>query len=95
MDPLGFAADGPISPAASQIAQLQKAFARTGVPINRTTLGDLFHAASRATEPLYKRLLELIRTEEYVRADSRPPLLQALSVLISSWRPRELKRKAT
>jgi transposase len=49
-----------------------KALARTGVPINRTTLNDLFHAAARAAEPLYKRLLELIRIEEYVRADETP-----------------------
>lgn len=49
-----------------------KAFARTGVPINRTTLGDLFHAAARATEPLYRRLLELIRIADYVRADETP-----------------------
>ena len=46
-----------------------KAFARTGIPINRTTLGDLFHTCARATAPLSARLLELIVQDEIVRAD--------------------------
>lgn len=49
-----------------------KALARAGVPIHRNTLGDLFHAAAPALEPLYRRLLELIRLAEYVRADETP-----------------------
>lgn len=49
-----------------------KVLSRAGVPIARTTLGDLFHAAARATEPLYRRLLELIQFEDYVRADETP-----------------------
>jgi transposase len=49
-----------------------KVLSRAGVPIARTTLGDLFHSAARATEPLYQRLLELIRVEEYVTADETP-----------------------
>jgi transposase len=46
-----------------------KAFARAGVPVARTTIGDLFHAGARATAPLSKRLLELIVREELVNAD--------------------------
>ena len=49
-----------------------KVLSRAGVPVARTTLGDLFHAAARATEPLYRRLLELIAADEYVRADETP-----------------------
>ena len=49
-----------------------KVLSRAGVPVARTTLGDLFHAAARATEPLYQRLLELIAADEYVRADETP-----------------------
>jgi len=49
-----------------------KALERAGVPVARTTLGDLFHAAAGLTEPLYKRLLELIKEEPYVRADETP-----------------------
>lgn len=46
-----------------------KALARAGVPVARTTMGDLFHAAARSVEPLYVRLLELVREAEIVRAD--------------------------
>ncbi|HET7549228.1 MAG TPA: IS66 family transposase [Usitatibacter sp.] len=46
-----------------------KAFQRAGVPVARTTIGDLFHACARAAMPLSKRLLELIVQDELVRAD--------------------------
>jgi transposase len=49
-----------------------KALARAGAPIHRNTLGDLFHRAAEQAEPLYKRLLELIRLKDYVRADETP-----------------------
>ncbi len=49
-----------------------KALARVGVPIHRNTLGDLFHRSADQVVPLYKRLLELIRLEDYVRADETP-----------------------
>ena len=49
-----------------------KALARAGVPIHRNTLGDLFHRAAGQVEPIYRRLLELIRLEDYVRADETP-----------------------
>ena len=46
-----------------------KALGRAGVPIHSNTVGDLFLRAAEQTEPLYNRLLELVRLEEYVRAD--------------------------
>lgn len=49
-----------------------KALARSGVPIHRNTLGDLFHATAARVQPLYERLLELIRMSDYVRADETP-----------------------
>jgi len=49
-----------------------KALARVGVPIHRNTLGDLFHRSADLAVPLYERLLELIRLEDYVRADETP-----------------------
>lgn len=49
-----------------------KALQRSGIPIARTTLGDLFHSAAEATQPLYQRLLQLIALEELVRADETP-----------------------
>jgi transposase len=49
-----------------------KSLQRAGIPIARTTLGDLFHSAADATLPLYQRLLQLISQEELVRADETP-----------------------
>lgn len=49
-----------------------KAFRRAGIPLNRTTLGDLFHATGTTTAPLARRLLELIAQEKVVTADETP-----------------------
>ena len=49
-----------------------RALARAGVPVHRNTLGDLFHAAADSLEPLYRRLLDVIRVQEYVQADETP-----------------------
>jgi transposase len=49
-----------------------KVLSRAGVPVARTTLGDLFHSAARATEPLYQRLLMLLKLEKYLSADETP-----------------------
>lgn len=46
-----------------------KGFLRAGVPVARTTIGDLFHACARATAPLSRRLLQLIVGDAFVRAD--------------------------
>jgi transposase len=54
-----------------------KALARTGVPINRTTLGDLFHTGSAVTQPLYERLLAVIAEQKLVLADETPMPVQA------------------
>jgi len=49
-----------------------KALARAGVPINRTTLGDLFHTAADVLAPLAARILERVRESRLVRADETP-----------------------
>ena len=49
-----------------------KALARAGVPINRTTLGDLFHTAADVLAPLAARILERVRQSAFVRADETP-----------------------
>jgi transposase len=49
-----------------------KALARVGVPINRTTLGDLFHTAADVLAPLAARILERVREAALVRADETP-----------------------
>jgi transposase len=46
-----------------------KAYRRAGVPVDDSTLGDLFHHTAGAASPLYTRLLELIPANEIVLAD--------------------------
>jgi len=62
-----------------------KAFARSGMPVNRTTLGDLFHACARATAPLSERLLQLIVQEALVRADETTMRVQAKGATRRAW----------
>lgn len=49
-----------------------KGLARAGVPVARTTLGDLFHQVAAATAPLSARLLTLVREALLVHADETP-----------------------
>ncbi len=49
-----------------------KALARAGVPINRTTLGDLFHTTADVLAPLAARILQRVRDAQLVRADETP-----------------------
>lgn len=46
-----------------------KALERIGVPVSRSTLGDLFHRAGMTLAPIVIRLAELVRTSPVVRAD--------------------------
>jgi transposase len=57
--------------------RLAKSYRRTGIPIARATMGDLFHASAEATKPLAERLLTLIRQENLVLADETPIRVQA------------------
>jgi transposase len=50
----------------------ERALARAGVEIGRSSLCDLFHRSAELLEPLHKRALELIRKAKYVRADETP-----------------------
>jgi len=51
-----------------QAKQLQ----RSGVPIERSTLGDLFHRTGDLVIPLWRRMLERVPQEQYVNADETP-----------------------
>src|SRR5260370_18900414 len=57
--------------------RLAKSYRRTGIPIARATMGDLFHASAEAAKPLAERLLTLIRQENLVLADETPIRVQA------------------
>jgi transposase len=55
--------------AATPHYRLEQAFARTGVPVARSTINDLFRRAGQALEPLRKPLFEAIRKDFLVHAD--------------------------
>ncbi len=56
--------------------RLSKQYGRLGIPMARSTLNDLFHAAAQKLEPLYKRLLELIAQSDVVQADETSMKMQ-------------------
>lgn len=47
----------------------EKILGRAGHPIARSVLCGLFHRAAQELEPLYNRLLELVRLDPYLNAD--------------------------
>jgi transposase len=49
--------------------RLAKQYQRLGIPMARSTLTDLFHAAAAKLEPLWKRLLRVIAQSQIVQAD--------------------------
>lgn len=51
------------------IYRLEKAFAREGMHIKRSTMNDLFHRGACILEPLYARLLQQIAERYLVQAD--------------------------
>lgn len=56
--------------------RLEKAYARCGVPIARSTMNDLFHRAGRELEPLWKRLRARVAQASHVCADETSIVLQ-------------------
>lgn len=51
------------------IYRLEKELARKGVPVARSTMNELLHRASALLEPVWKRLLDVIRQRDVVLAD--------------------------
>ena len=51
------------------IYRLEKAFERQGIPIARSTMNELLHRASAILEPIWARLLEVVRVRHVVAAD--------------------------
>lgn len=49
--------------------RLEQAFARTGVPMARSTMNELFHRAAQKLEPLREPLFAAIRGDHVVHAD--------------------------
>lgn len=51
------------------IYRLEKAFARQGIPVARSTMNELLHRASAILEPVWTRLLDVVRVRHVVAAD--------------------------
>lgn len=51
------------------IYRLEKAFARAGIPVARSTMNELLHRTSSILQPLWERLLQLVRARHVVGAD--------------------------
>ena len=49
--------------------RLSKQFERTGIPMARSTICDMFHRSAGLLAPIYDRIVELIPQEKYVNAD--------------------------
>jgi transposase len=53
--------------------------------VNDSTLGDLFHRTAEIVEPLYERLLKLIREKEIVLADETTQRVQEKGKTRTAW----------
>jgi transposase len=62
-----------------------KAYRRVGVPVDDSTLGDLFHRTAETAAPLYTRLLELIPEIEIVLADETTMRVLAKKKTRTAW----------
>jgi transposase len=51
------------------IYRIEKAFQRQGIPVARSTMNELLHRASAILEPVWKRLLDVVRVRPVVGAD--------------------------
>lgn len=58
------------------IFRLEKAYARAGIPISRSSMNELFHRSADLLRPIYDRLLESMRDAFVVHADETPLLMQ-------------------
>jgi transposase len=56
--------------------RLAKQYQRLGIPMARSTLTDLFHAAGEKLEPVWKRLLATVAQSEIVQADETSMKMQ-------------------
>jgi transposase len=62
-----------------------KAYRRAGVPVDDSTLGDLFHRTAETVAPLYTRLLELVPENEIVLADETTMRVLAKKKTRTAW----------
>jgi transposase len=56
--------------------RLAKQYQRLGIPMSRSTLTDLFHAAAARAAPLSQRLIEIVARSDIVQADETSMMMQ-------------------
>jgi transposase len=56
--------------------RLAKQYQRLGIPMSRSTLTDLFHAAAEKVAPLSQRLLQRVAQADIVQADETSMMMQ-------------------
>ena len=61
---------------ATPLHRLAKQYERLGIPMARSTLTDLFHAAADKLSPLSQRLMQLVAESEIVQADETSLVMQ-------------------
>jgi len=61
---------------ATPLHRLAKQYERLGIPMARSTLTDLFHAAADKLSPLSQRLVQLVAESEIVQADETSLVMQ-------------------
>jgi transposase len=62
-----------------------KAYRRVGVPVDDSTLGDLFHRTAELVKPIYDRLVDVISKKEIVLADETSHRVQAPKKTRTAW----------
>ena len=67
------------------ICRLAKQYRRSGVPVRRSSLNDLFHRTAEGTAPLSRRLLELTAQQEVVQADETTVRVLAEGKTRTAW----------
>lgn len=61
---------------ATPLHRLAQQLQRRGIPMSRSTLTDLFHAAAEKLAPLSQRLMQLVAESEIVQADETSLVMQ-------------------
>ena len=61
---------------ATPLHRLAKQYERLGIPMSRSTLTDVFHAAAEKLAPLSQRLMQLVAESEIVQADETSLVMQ-------------------
>jgi len=65
--------------------RMSKQFERTGIPLARSTICDMFHRSAELLEPIYNRIIELVPQEKYVNADETRIKVQAEEKTREAW----------